>query len=96
MLPDVHYIPIRKDLSDLTDKIKWAIANDDLAYKIATEGQKFAIDNLLPVDIFCYYTHLINEFSKIISSPINVFDGMELVKPSNLESCKCNIIKDEL
>lgn len=27
--PFVHYIPIKRDLSDLVDKIKWAINNDE-------------------------------------------------------------------
>lgn len=27
--PGVHYVPIKSDLSDLLDKIKWAIEHDD-------------------------------------------------------------------
>lgn len=28
LLSNVHYIPLKSDLSDLIDKIKWAIQND--------------------------------------------------------------------
>ena len=29
MKPNKHYIPVKHDLSDLIEKIKWAKANDD-------------------------------------------------------------------
>lgn len=97
LVPYVHYIPIKRDLSDLTEKIQWAKLNDDNAHRIAKEGQKYAVNNLLPKDIFCYYGHLINELSKIITNPIDVLDDMELVEPTNIIDCSCNShIKDEL
>ncbi|KAI4465311.1 kdel lys-asp-glu-leu containing - related [Holotrichia oblita] len=95
LTPNVHYIPIRRDLSDLTEKIKWAIINDKDAYKIAVQGQIFAINQLLPKDIFCYYVHLINELNKKIISPIIVFDDMELVELDTVVHCACRL-KDEL
>ncbi|GJQ70474.1 hypothetical protein Trydic_g22886 [Trypoxylus dichotomus] len=95
LIPNIHYIPVKRDLSDLTEKIKWAIENDDVAQKISIEGQKFAVHNLLPRDIFCYYSHLINEFSKTIVSPVIILSGMELVEPSDVIHCQCKI-KDEL
>lgn len=58
LLPNVHYIPFKHDLSDLVEKIKWAEANDSLAQKISRNAQKFAQDNLLPLDILCYHVNL--------------------------------------
>lgn len=54
-----HFVPVKKDLSDLVEKIKWAKANDEDARKIALEGQRFARNNLLPQDVFCYHVQLL-------------------------------------
>jgi hypothetical protein len=27
--PNVHYVPIKRDLSDLAEKLEWAIENDE-------------------------------------------------------------------
>jgi hypothetical protein len=35
IIPFVHYIPIKYDLSDLIEKIEWVNENDGLAKKIA-------------------------------------------------------------
>jgi hypothetical protein len=40
--PWIHYVPIRGDLKDLDEKIAWAMANDDLARRIADNGRAFA------------------------------------------------------
>jgi hypothetical protein len=37
----VHYIPIKRDLSDLIEKIKWCKENDDKCKKIASNGLDF-------------------------------------------------------
>lgn len=57
--PGVHYIPIRADLGDLVEKINWARQNDDLVRQIGINGRQYAIDNLLPKDIFCYHALLL-------------------------------------
>lgn len=97
LIPNVHYIPIKRDLSDLVEKIEWAVDNDLKAKEIATNGQKFAEDNLLPKNIFCYYAMLLNEFSKNIVSTVQILDGMEKVESAKTGNCKCNSnVKDEL
>ena len=40
--PYVHYVPVKRDFSDLIDQIQWARANDDKAQEIVTNAQKFA------------------------------------------------------
>lgn len=59
LIPDVHYVPFKRDLSDLIDKIKWLIDNDEEAQKISLQGRQFARENLMPKDIFCYYAVLL-------------------------------------
>ena len=36
-----HYVPVRRDLSDLFDRIEWLRQNDDAARKIAANGRRF-------------------------------------------------------
>ncbi|KAK9888552.1 hypothetical protein WA026_000798 [Henosepilachna vigintioctopunctata] len=96
--PYVHYVPIKRNLDDLVEKINWALDNDREAKKIADEGKLFSNKHLLPKNIFCYYSHLLNEFSQRIVSPIVILDKMDKVEQTNQkETCNCNkIYKDEL
>ena len=38
----IHYVPIKKDFSDLFEKIMWLQLNDDKAYEISRNAMKFA------------------------------------------------------
>ena len=40
--PWVHYVPLKRDLSDLEEKISWLRANDDKARGIAEQATLFA------------------------------------------------------
>lgn len=96
---NIHYIPIKTDLSDLVEKLEWARNNDHEAKQIAKNGQKFANENLLPKDIFCYYAMLLDEFSKKVVSDVNVLNGMDRVEqPKENVDCDCfgHNIKEEL
>lgn len=96
---DVHYLLVQNDLSDLVETIKWAEEHQRQAEAIAKNAQDFAVHNLLPQNIICYYTVLLNEFSKRITSDIKVLDGMEQVpQPQETKDCKCQSdeAKDEL
>ena len=41
--PWVHYVPVKQDLSDLTEKISWCRSNSGFARAIARSGQQFAL-----------------------------------------------------
>lgn len=56
---DIHYIRIKEDLSNLIEKVNWAVKEDSEAKKIAKQGQEFARKHLMPMDIFCYYAVLL-------------------------------------
>lgn len=56
--PWEHYVPVKRDLSDLKDRVLWAQEHDDEAYKIAQNARKFANENLLPHHIVCYHAVL--------------------------------------
>lgn len=46
LVPFVHYIPIKKDLSDLKEKILWANSHDEECKRIADNALNFAKNNL--------------------------------------------------
>ncbi|XP_064103560.1 protein O-glucosyltransferase 2-like isoform X2 [Macrobrachium nipponense] len=100
--PYVHYIPFKRDLSDLVDKIKWAIENDDKAQEIGRNGRKYMQENLMPKDIYCYHAALFEEWSKRLISKVVVREGMEHVPTKENEKrfgdCRCHHLRkhDEL
>ncbi|KAJ8302974.1 hypothetical protein KUTeg_019370 [Tegillarca granosa] len=69
--PNIHYIPFKRDLSDLQEKIKWAKRHDKEQGEyetrtkrrvriISQNAQKFVRENLMPEDILCYHVKLFN------------------------------------
>ena len=60
--PDVHYIPIKADLSDLIEKIQWAKTHDAEVKQIGLNGRRYAENFLLPKDIICYHAVLLKVF----------------------------------
>lgn len=65
LIPNIHYVPIKKDLSNLVDVIKWLQKNDETAQNISQHAQDFARNNLMPKDVFCYYVVLFKVRSKL-------------------------------
>lgn len=57
--PMKHYIPVKRDLSDLVDKVKWAQNNEAAALKIVKAAREFVNENLLPAHVFCYHVKLL-------------------------------------
>jgi len=98
--PGVHYLSIKRDLSDLLEKIRWARDNPTQAEQIALAGQRYARDKLLARDVFCYHALLFKDYSsRLVATPV-VRDDMELVAQDNSHESKCDChrkhIKDEL
>lgn len=98
--PWKHYVPFKKDLSDLLEKIQWVKDHDIEAKRIAQAGQEFARNNLMGEHIFCYYFKLFQAYAKLQVSEPKIREGMEIVEHStdNLFPCQChrNLVKDEL
>lgn len=94
-----HYVPFRRDLSDLEEKLKWAMANDEKAQQITKTAQEYTRNNLLADNIFCYHWNLFKEYAeRQVTKPIK-HDGMEHIKQPNDRDSKCNCLKkihDEL
>ena len=44
LIPDIHYIQVKEDLSDLEDRLEWAMANDGLCQNISMWATQYMID----------------------------------------------------
>jgi hypothetical protein len=44
LIPYVHYIPVKRDLSDLLEQIQWMKEHEDDCMKIAENGYQFALE----------------------------------------------------
>ncbi|XP_003129882.1 KDEL motif-containing protein 2 isoform X9 [Sus scrofa] len=90
--PWKHYVPIKRNLSDLLEKIEWAKEHDEEAKKIAKEGQLTARDLLQPHRLYCYYYRVLQKYAERQTSKPEIRDGMELVpQPDDSSSiCQCH------
>uniref|UniRef100_A0A674EXG0 Protein O-glucosyltransferase 1 n=1 Tax=Salmo trutta TaxID=8032 RepID=A0A674EXG0_SALTR len=66
LLPWVHYIPVKQDLSDLRELLQFVKENDDIAQEIAVRGQRFILDHLRMEDVSCYWERLLTEFGGLL------------------------------
>ena len=57
--PMVHYVPIKSDLSDLMEQIKWCRENDKICEKIASNAKKFYLKYLQKEGILDYMQKLL-------------------------------------
>ena len=44
LVPNVHYIQLKDDLSDIEDRLEWAMANDGLCQNISKWATQYMID----------------------------------------------------
>nr|GAT52541.1 predicted protein [Mycena chlorophos] len=63
--PFEHYIPVLPDLSDLVDKLEWAVAHDDEARRIQQAGQVFAERILTDAQNDCYFSRVLLEWGRL-------------------------------
>ncbi|XP_075402673.1 protein O-glucosyltransferase 3 isoform X1 [Tenrec ecaudatus] len=91
LTPWKHYVPIKRNLSDLLEKVKWAKENDEEAKKIAKEGQLTARELLQPHRLYCYSYRVLQEYAALQSGKPKIRDGMERVpQPDDSTSiCQC-------
>eukprot|EP01051_Picozoa_sp_SAG22_P009219 SAG22_NODE_752_length_7449_cov_8.296463_8_plen_173_part_00 len=65
LVPWVHYVPVREDMSDAKQKLEWALdpANDKLARQIAQAGFELIRDHLTNTDVKEYWRLLMSEYA---------------------------------
>ncbi len=97
--PWVHYVPVRRDLGDLVSKVRWALANDGEARRIAVRAREFARERLMPREVFCYHALVVREWTKRLKGEaVAVREGMEEVGDGQQKDffCSCERTRDEL
>lgn len=52
-------VAVKRDISDLVEKLDWAKDNDDKAKEIATNSVNFMMEELLPQKLYCYIALLL-------------------------------------
>ncbi len=63
--PWVHYVPVKENLKDLTQKIQWAQAHDKEAEIMAHNARSFAVNNLSVSDNLIYFYHVLWHYSNL-------------------------------
>ncbi|XP_026168062.1 protein O-glucosyltransferase 3 [Mastacembelus armatus] len=84
-----HYVPVKKNLSDLLEKIKWAKENDAKAQEIARAGQVFARKLLQPSRLYCYYYKVLHMYSERQTGQPTRLSDMELVPQPDDHTAMC-------
>lgn len=86
--PWVHYIPVRYDLEDLVEKIKWAKDNDEAARKIGVNAAEFARTMLSKAAWRSYFKQAIKTYAGLmIYEPVKRPNAQKFIKAP---SCKPN------
>lgn len=65
LIPFVHYIPVKNDMSDLVEQINWAKEHDAEVAEMANQARKFALENLLYEDVYFYLHLALSKYSKL-------------------------------
>ncbi|KAF7299174.1 CAP10 domain-containing protein [Mycena indigotica] len=65
LLPYEHYVPVSPDLSDLVDKVQWAIDNEAEARRIQETGQLFAEKVMTDDQNDCYFAMVLLEWARL-------------------------------
>lgn len=84
-----HYLPVKRSLSDLLEKIKWAKENDAEAQEMARAGQAAARELLQPSRLYCYYYRVMDTYSKRQKGQPTQHPDMELVPQPDDNSAAC-------
>ncbi|XP_057692759.1 protein O-glucosyltransferase 3 [Corythoichthys intestinalis] len=85
-----HYVPFKRNLSDLLEKIKWAKENDAEAQKIAVMGQAVTRELLQPSRLYCYYYQVLLTYAKRQSGQPSRHADMEPVPQSDDHTTLCD------
>ena len=98
--PWQHFIPVKRDLSDILDQIKWAKDNDAEVRKIAENARNYVIQNLLPDHVLCYYGSFLQKWSELMKNEVRIGPDMELVNfeksvAGRFPPCACSQEQDD-
>jgi len=65
LVPGIHYIPVKDDLSDLLSRLAWVKDHDAIAQEIAENGRKLAKENLMAEHLFLYCYKVLLKYAQL-------------------------------
>jgi hypothetical protein len=68
--PGVHYLPVRRDLSDLVAQVEWALAHPAEAARIGQAGQRFAREHLRRADAVRRWAEALHHLASLPELPL--------------------------
>ena len=83
--PNVHFIPLKKDISDLVEKLKWAKENDDQAKKIAEAGSMLARKLVMGNTLYCAYAKAFEIYRYKTYSSLYNYSGLRILNFTNFQ-----------
>ncbi|EKX32310.1 hypothetical protein GUITHDRAFT_121519 [Guillardia theta CCMP2712] len=63
--PYEHYIPFKRDVSDLVDVVKRSLSNETLLKHVSDASTHFVLENLNSDIIKCYLVHLLYDYAQV-------------------------------
>jgi len=75
-LPWQPYVPMANDFSDLAEILEWLQTHDDEAEKIGQASRRFAMDNLQPEHVQCFWYVFLYELAARLTYEPKVLEGM--------------------
>ncbi|KAM4553190.1 protein O-glucosyltransferase 3 [Fundulus diaphanus] len=84
-----HYVSVRRNLSDLLEKIQWAKDNDAAAAAIARAGQAEARELLQPSRLYCYYHRVLRTYAEHQAGRPTAHADMEPVPQPDDHTAAC-------
>lgn len=104
--PNVHYIPVDKELNNLIEIMNNLSVNNEQKMdnlrlnieKIIDNSRLFVLENLLPEHVYCYHFNLFNKYAKLLKNKVQLRPQMvKVYKEQNKCNCRKNFsIKEEL
>ena len=64
--PWVHYIPVALDLSDLEERVQWALQNDEEAQAIVRRANRVMSEEIRQEDLDCYWFRFLLEYGSLM------------------------------
>jgi len=76
LVPYQHYVPVKKDLSDLVEKIEWCIDHDDECKQIAQNTLEFYKQYLNKDGVLDYLEGLLHKLNDYTGQYLNILDPL--------------------
>uniref|UniRef100_A0A3Q1EVR8 Protein O-glucosyltransferase 3 n=1 Tax=Acanthochromis polyacanthus TaxID=80966 RepID=A0A3Q1EVR8_9TELE len=85
-----HYVPVKRNLSDLLDAIRWARQNDAEAQEVGRAGQEASRELLQPSRLYCYYYRVLLMYSERQDGRPSRHPDMEEVRQPDDHTAACS------